>query len=227
MQNHHPFFLPCLIDLQKYLTHLKLEVIMKINSHFAEVIESSYTGFLAQSWQWDSVPRFGSLVTITQEAETLIAIVYQANTGSMEPGRYPFAYQKTEQELRDEQPQIFEFLKTTFSCLTLGYIQNDQLYCMTAPQPPKIHSLVQRADTKIKHKVLIKPDYLSVLFGAANLVGNLDELLLALLAQQAELDLLQTSAIHEFMRSYALLANNEYRRIKLFLQRIQQLSLQK
>lgn len=200
---------------------------MQHNNHFAEVIESSYTGFLAQSWAWDSVPRFGSLVTVEQGAHTLIAIVYQAHTGSMEAGRFPFAYQKTEQELRDQQPQIFEFLKTTFYCLTLGYLRGIQLACMTAPEPPKIHAFVQPADKKISKRVLQTADYLPMLFGATALSSNLDELLLALLDQQKELELLDTAAIHQFMRAYALLANNEYRRIKLFLQRVQQLQLQK
>lgn len=200
---------------------------MPSNNHFAEVIESSYTGFLAQSWQWDCVPRFGSLVTIEQVKNTLIAIVYQSHTGSIEPGRFPFAYQKTEQELRDQQPQIFEFLTTTFSCLTLGYIHNNKLNYMIAPQPPKIHAFVQQADSNMVGRVLQKPDYLPVLFGAQVLAGNLDELLLALIAQQTELNLLTRTAIQEFMHTYALLTHNEYRRIKLFLQRVQPLQLQK
>ena len=58
------------------------------------------------------------MVTIQAPGRTVCGIVHQVQTGSMDPVRYPFAYQKTEAELRAEQPQIFEFLKTTFSCLS-------------------------------------------------------------------------------------------------------------
>src|SRR5690349_14278413 len=95
---------------------------------FAEVIESSLHGFLAQTWQWDNFPAFGSLVTVTSNKRTHLAIVHQIKTGSMDPIRYPFPYQKTEEELLAEQPQIFEFLKTAFSCLTIGYQEKGKLY---------------------------------------------------------------------------------------------------
>ena len=79
---------------------------------FSEVIDSSLHGFTAQSWQWDDFPAFGQLVTVQSGTRTLFGIVYQVHTGSMDPVRYPFPYQKTEAELLAEQPQIFEFLKT-------------------------------------------------------------------------------------------------------------------
>jgi len=69
---------------------------MKHTNHFAEVIESSIAGFLAQSWQWDNFPTFGSLVIIKEKRRTLFGIVHQVQTGSMDPMRYPFTYQKTE-----------------------------------------------------------------------------------------------------------------------------------
>ena len=86
----------------------------------AEIIESSLQTFLGQCWQWDIMPQFGSLVIAQNGNRPLFGLVYQIQTGSMDPTRYPFAYQKTHEELRAEQPQIFEFLKTSFSCLCVG-----------------------------------------------------------------------------------------------------------
>ena len=77
---------------------------------FAEVIESSLNSFTAQSWQWDKFPAFGSLVQIKNGLSTIYAIVHQVQTGSMDPQRTPFTYQKTQEELMAEQPQIFAFL---------------------------------------------------------------------------------------------------------------------
>ena len=78
---------------------------------FAEVIESSLGVFTAQCWQWDYFPEFGSLVQVKSGGDRILGVVIQVQTGSMDPMRYPFPYQKTEDELRKEQPQIFEFLK--------------------------------------------------------------------------------------------------------------------
>src|SRR5688500_18584413 len=122
---------------------------MKRENCFAEVIESSLTGWLAQSWSWDTFPNFGSFVAIETKNRTVFGIVHQVQTGSMDPVRYPFPYQKTEEELLREQPQIFEFLKTTFSCITIGYQEKRIFSYLIAPEPPKIHSFVMHPDKEI------------------------------------------------------------------------------
>ena len=116
--------------------------------HFAEVIESSLHDWKAQCWQWDNFPSFGSIITIKSGLHTLFGIVHQIQMGSMDPTRSPFPYQKTQEELMREQPQIFEFLKTTFSCITIGYSERGKMYYLLSPQPPKIHSFVAHATTQ-------------------------------------------------------------------------------
>ncbi len=191
---------------------------------FAEIIESSLHGWLAQSWQWDNFPSFGSLVIIREKKRTLFGIVHQVQTGSMDPVRYPFAYQKTQEELLREQPQIFEFLKTTFSCLTIGYQEKNNYNYLLAPEPPRIHSFVQHAPDDMGKQFFHRARYLHLLFGFAHQVGNLDELLLALLKQKASLNILNEENLNAFMQTYSLLTGNDYRRIKLFLQRAQYLA---
>ena len=44
---------------------------MKQDKYFAEVIESSLTGWLAQSWSWDTFPEFGSFVAIEGKKRTI------------------------------------------------------------------------------------------------------------------------------------------------------------
>ena len=193
------------------------------NKQFAEVIESSLVGWLAQSWQWDSFPAFGSLVIIENNKRLIFGIVHQIKTGSMDPMRYPFAYQKTEEELLREQPQIFEFLKTTFSCLTLGYKQNNKILYQLAPEPPKIHSFVGSAPIELIQEFFTDEHYLHILFGLSNQLFNLDELLLALLKNLNDQKLLTTSNTKSFVQNLSLLIGNDYRRLKLFLQRAQPL----
>lgn len=196
-----------------------------INNHFAEVIESSLTGWVGQSWQWDNFPPFGSLVQIVQNKKILFGLVYQVQTGSMDPMRYPFPYQKTEEALLAEQPQIFEFLKTSFSCLTIGYQEAGKYYYQLAPHPAKIHGFIGILEKDLIKIFLHTDTYLHLIFGFSSLVGNVDELLLALLKQLKELNVLTEQRIERFMENYILLSGNDYRRTKLFLQRVEQLLL--
>jgi hypothetical protein len=138
----------------------------------------------------------------------------------MDAVRHPFAYKKTEEELLLEQPQIFEFLQTTFACITIGYEEKGHIYYLRAPQPPKIHSFVSFVPEDKRKFFLSNHQYLHIVFGAAPLVGNIDELILALLCNHGPTALSQNS-FQALMKSYTLLTGNDYRRIKLFLQRAQ------
>lgn len=194
---------------------------IKTNKPFSEIIQSSLSGWLAQSWQWDTFPSFGSLVVVQSPARTLFGVVHQIQTGSMDPVRYPFPYQKTHEELLQEQPQIFEFLKTTFSCLPLGYQEKGSIVYLIAPEPPAIHSFVSLMSTDLAKQFFYNEKYLYSLFGLSGQISYLDELLLALLKQQANLGILHENKINQFTQTFSLLIGNDYRRLKLFLQRAQ------
>ena len=196
---------------------------MKINKPCAEITESSLHSFKAQCWQWNQAPSFGQLVTVDSPTRTLFGMVYQIEMGSMDPVRYPFAYQKTHEELLQEQPQIFEFIKTTITCLTIGYMQKERMFYLIAPEPPAMHAFVNSATPEQSKRFFAHDKYLNLIFGAGQQLTHLDELLLAILKNQAELDLLTTEKITDFMQTFSLLSGNDYRRLKLFLQRAEPL----
>ncbi len=191
------------------------------NRHFAEVIESSLHNWLVQSWQWDRFPTFGSVVSIKTDKRILFGIVHQVHTGSMDPLRYPFAYKKSEEELKREQPQIFEFLKTTFNCLPIGYQEKGKIYYLLPPEPPKIHCFVEHIGKDNAQQFFAFPDYLHLLFGSAHQLSNLDELLLAIIRMLEKEHLLSETKLLKFIETYSLLAGNDYRRLKILLQRIE------
>lgn len=197
---------------------------MQHQNAFAEIIESSLTCWLAQSWQWNDFPAFGSVVTVKTKKRVLFGIVHQIKTGSMDPVRYPFAYQKTEEELLAEQPQIFEFLKTTFSCLILGYKEQSNIVYQFAPEPPKIHTFVEPISKDIYKEFFYSSRYLHLLFGLSSQIVNLDELLLAILKHLNDNNLLTQAKIEQFIDEYLLLNGNDYRRLKIFLQRTQSIT---
>lgn len=196
------------------------------NKPFSEVIESSLQGWMAQSWQWNQFPSFGSLVAITGKKRIVFGIVHQIRTGSMDPARYPFPYKKTEEELLKEQPQIFEFLKTTFSCLTVGYKEEKTMRYLLVPEPPTIHSFVAVASPHLQREFFAQTDYLHLLFGCSQLF-NLDELLLAVLKYQTMINGIASDTLDHFIDLFSLLAGNDYRRLKIFLSRAQNIIEQK
>lgn len=188
----------------------------------AEIIESSLQQWRAQSWSWNYYPAFGSLMIAHGLQRTYFGIVYQMQTGSIDQNRYPHAYQKTEQELLQEQPQIFELLTTTFSCINLGYQHEGKIQHLTPPEPPALHTFVGPCPAQLSSHFFASNHYLPLLFGAQLIgTGALDELLLALLAYQKNLDLLSHQRVSQFIKTFSLLTGNDYRRLKLFLERAQ------
>ena len=193
------------------------------SNFFAEVIESSLDNFLAQCWQWDFFPEFGSLIQAKSEDKIILGCVTQIQTGSMDPMRYPFAYQKTEEELIKEQPQIFEFLKTTFKVQVLGFLLEEKIFYTIPPKPCKIHSFIKKAEGKLTALFFNKPDFLHILFGFSSQITNLDELLIAILQNLQTKNELTSVKLDSFCQTFSILTGNDYRRMKLFLSRIENL----
>ncbi|MFA6262944.1 MAG: hypothetical protein WCW33_00460 [Candidatus Babeliales bacterium] len=196
-------------------------------SHFAEIIESHLDHYTAQCWQWDNFPIFGSLVMVEEATRTVLGVVSTVATGSIDPTRTPFPYQKTEAELKAEQPQIFEFLQTTFTVHVVGYChreQRDKFLYLLPPTPCKIHAFVGTASPAVVSQFFTRADYLHLLFAFATTLPNLDELLLAIMQQQNHNKPLSQTNIDEFCQTFALLTGNDYRRLKLFLKRVESLA---
>lgn len=189
---------------------------------FAEILDSSISTWQAQSWQWNAIPEFGSLVTATSNKRTIFGIIYDINTGPIDPIRQPVAYQKTEEELLKEQPQIFEFLTTSFSCIAIGYLEDEKLLYNLPPQPPKIHTFVQYATQAQYEQCFAHEHYLYLLFNST-LPINLQELLLAIIKHQLKRNVLTKKRLNACIESFFMLNKNNYLQTKIFLSRLQQL----
>ena len=121
---------------------------------FAEIIESHLDHFTAQTWDAEISPTFGSLVETKDRTKSIYGIVTSIETASMDPMHYPFTYKKTEEELKREQPQIYQFLKTTFNVQVVGFSKpgtttetknNSTIRYQMISVPPKIHSFVKKS----------------------------------------------------------------------------------
>lgn len=199
-----------------------------MNPACAEIIESSIHTFKAHCWKWDQTPTFGSLVVVNSGARTIFGIVNQIQTGSRDPQRIPFPFQKTEAELLREQPQIFAFLATTFTCIAAGYKtieatteihKPEPIAYQWTPEPPKVHAFVHEATHEQYEQFFACEQYMHILFSISHQVSHLDELLLAILKQLSDRKLLKQEQLNKCIETLSLLTGNDYRRLKLFLQR--------
>lgn len=192
---------------------------MKTNQPFAEVVESRLTHFTGQSWKWDNFAQFASLVTVKADNCTLYGVVHQIATGSLEPGRYPFTYQKTQEELLKEQPQIFEFLKTTFDCVVVGFCHHEKMTFQLPPKPAKIHAFIKPATQHEYVQFFSQPHFLHLLF-SNTIIENIDEVILGLIRNGTQHKAVSSEKITGMIELYSLLIGNDYKRLKLLTSRL-------
>ncbi|MFO5474087.1 MAG: HAS-barrel domain-containing protein, partial [Dolichospermum sp.] len=100
----------------------------RYSQHFAEVIETNTTEFLAQCLEpedlsFPPMPPFGSWVSAVDEesGNQVYAIVYHATTMPVDSVHRAVALGLSLEALREEQPQIFAMLKTEFRAAIVGF----------------------------------------------------------------------------------------------------------
>jgi hypothetical protein len=110
-----------------------------------EVIEAGTTSFSAQCYELYEIPPLGSLVKTGNSANELYAVVANAETSSLEPGRRPIARGKDEKDeaaIYSSSPQLAKLLRSEFGAVVVGHKDGDRLYQHLPPQPARIHSFV-------------------------------------------------------------------------------------
>lgn len=148
--------------------------------YIAEVIESSTSEFAAQARKLNGSPPFGSFIKVGT-APTNIAMIYDISTGSVDLNRRPVAYGKTEEQLREEQPQIFELLRTEIKARIVGYCDETGMRQLIPPQPPQLHSFVYTCTPEEVQEFTRSFDYFRTLVGIGGTLS--DELLIAAIQQ--------------------------------------------
>lgn len=152
--------------------------------HIGEVIESSSTHLVAQSRRDDEeiephVPPFGGFVKVVTQDYTIFCVICNVIENSIEPNRRATAYNLTRQELYENQPQIFELLKTEFESCIIGYQlkTNGQIYHHLPPKPPRIHDFVYECSQEEIKELTSKLDFLRSLLNVT--IVTPDELIAA------------------------------------------------
>lgn len=115
--------------------------------HMGEVIEANTQQFKAQvlrnerGTEWARVPALGALVRVDcQETHTqVLGVVCQVETTGVDSVHRPVALNLTREQLRQQQPQIFDLLRTDFLAVTAGFIDKGTYFQYFPPYPPQIH----------------------------------------------------------------------------------------
>lgn len=188
---------------------------------FAEIVESSLNKWKAQVWDSEFSPDLGSLVVLKCNKYLVFGLIYNIEICSSDPNRIITAYKKDYAELKRDQPQIFQFLKTNFDCITVGYKDQNKLFYQLFPNPAFIHSFVYFATDEQIAEFFSDDQYLQLIFNSSSLLFSLEELLLVILKNLSDKSMLRQEYLEKFIESFSLLTGNDYRRLKLFLKRVE------
>ena len=168
-----------------------------------EVIEASTTTLTAQCYELYEIPPLGSLVKTGDSSAELYAIVYNAATTSLEPGRRPIARGKdetSEEAIYRSSPQLAKLLRSEFGAVVVGHKEGDRLHHHLPPQPARIHSFVYQCSPQEVREFGQSFDFLNILLNA-NLPVPAEELVGAALRQM--------SRAHKDPRAFLVAAGKE------------------
>jgi hypothetical protein len=200
--------------------------------HFAEVVETTSTEFLAQCLEPEdlsvpAIPPFGSWVCSVDEesGNQVYAIVYSATTMPIDNVHRARALGLSLQVLREEQPQIFAMLKTEFRAAIIGFEDpslkmsyNQGIYHYLPPRPPQIHQAVYWCHPEAIIRFTTELDFLRTLI---SVVGAPTESLTASAIRQVyQLRKHEREWLIKAGRHLSVLLKDDYDRLRYILSQI-------
>jgi hypothetical protein len=192
-----------------------------------EVIASATTHFMAQALRdpdrglsMPKAPAFGSWVRAHLEEDGLdvYGVVYHAETTSIDATHKPFALNLSRQELREQQPQIFELLRTDFSLVITGYRQDGRIRVGLPPTPPLVHDFVYACEAEEVVALTERLDFLRTLLTFAQAPS--DELVAATLRHAYAKRGDDRSFLLGAGRTLSNLLKSDYDRLNAIVQRL-------
>lgn len=190
-----------------------------------EVVQASTTHVVAQVLKGEGLtlpkaPAFGSFVRVSLEEDDfdVYGLVYHVETASVDAAHRPVALNMSRQELREQQPQIFDLLRTDFSVVITGYGRDGRFYQHLPPRPPQIHDFVHGCTDGEVIALTEAFDFLRTLihFGQA----PAEELVAACLREAHRRRGGETAFLVAAGRTLSGLLRNDYERLTAILSRL-------
>lgn len=108
-----------------------------------EIVEASTTGFRAVAQEAFAPPAFGSFVRTTTGERVVYAVVANVEHASLDPSRRAIPLGRSWEELRREQPQVFELLTSEFEAISVAFADGGEpMRPYLPPVPPRLHDFV-------------------------------------------------------------------------------------
>ncbi|MBD2666111.1 hypothetical protein B6N60_01794 [Richelia sinica FACHB-800] len=200
--------------------------------HFAEVIETATTEFLAQCLEpedlsFPAMPPFGSWVCAVDEesGNQVYGVVYHVTTTPIDSVHRAVALGLSLQTLREEQPQIFAMLKTEFRAAIVGFVQpaavtghRPKIYQYLPPRPPQIHQAVYRCEPEAIIQFTQELDFLRTLL----LINSapVESLAAAAIREVYQLRQADREWLIKAGRNLSVLLKDDYDRLRFILSQI-------
>ncbi len=201
-------------------------------NHFAEVIETQSSEFLAQCLEpedlsFPPMPPFGSWVCSLDEesGNKIYAVVYHASTMPIDSVHRPVALGLSLQDLREEQPQIFAMVKSEFRAAIVGFErkpetvgENPRVYQYLPPRPPQLHQAVYQCQPEAIIKFTEQLDFLRTLLSISN--TPVESMIAAAIREVYQLRKADREWLIKAGRSLSVLLKDDYDRLRFILSQI-------
>jgi hypothetical protein len=146
------------------------------------------------------------------------AIVYHSTTAPIDNVHRARALGLSRQQLREEQPQIFEMLKTEFRAVIVGYREGRSTCQYLPPYPPQVHDLVFACTSPETSRFYQGLDFLRTLLQLSG--APTDELVAAALRQGYVAQGRSREWLLRAGREVSLLLKDDYDRLGAIVRRL-------
>jgi hypothetical protein len=156
----------------------------------------------------------------TGNGSVAYGLVFDIRTESADTNRKPTAYGMTEEELRREQPQIFELLRTEFDAVIVGHSGDNGPMQILPPQPPGIHSFCFPCNEREVKALTTNGDYVRTILGGSQLPS--DDLIIASVRNAWAVRGFDTAYLVTLGKELSRLIRDDYERLSSLIRRISQ-----
>lgn len=195
---------------------------MEDGARIGEVVASNTAHFTAQCYELYGLPSLGSLVRTKEGPREILAVVCQAETSGLEPGRKAVARghnQNSEEDIYSSNPQLEKLLKSEFEALVVGHRKANQIFRYLPPRPARIHSFVYLCPAQEVREFTSSFEFLDLLINAQLEIPS-EELIAACLREISRSTENRETVIVQAGRRLAELLSGDTRRLKVILERI-------
>ena len=149
-----------------------------------EVVESTSTSFVAQSYQLEGAPALGGLVRT--DSPDIYGVVGSVTTEPLDSARPVLARGEdagSEEDVIRDNPQLARLLTSRFEVFIAGHVEDGVTHQYLPPRPPRVHSFVYACDSDETAQFTSQLDLLRLLLNSG--ASHSDEIVGACIRQTA------------------------------------------